>query len=464
MASITPIKGKKNTSYKITVSMGRDLNGNQIRPTMTWTPEPGMTKRQIEKEVNCIACEFEREIKLGFQADDRQTFAEYAEYVLKLKEQSGKKVRTLERYKELLQRINPAIGHLKLKDIRPQHLNAFYQNLGEAGITSKGDKATISIDLPALMKERQLSRAKLAAEAGVSASTITSVCKGKTIAPATADAIAGALGERTTRIFDVEQGNGKLANKTILEYHRLISTILRQAEKEMLVPYNAAAKATPPQNTKKKEVNYFQAEDIANILEALEQEPLEWQMLVHLLIITGCRRGEILGLRWNMVDFDNSQIKIKTQILQSRKLGVYEEDSTKTVSSERYIKLPTETMDLLRKYQKWYEDLRMINGDRWQGTGFLFVTDDGRPRRPDVVTNWLRKFSERHGLSHINPHAFRHTMASLLIHGGKDIVAVSKRLGHSKVSTTTDIYSHIIKEADAESSECLADIILRPKK
>lgn len=175
MANITPIKGKKSTSYKITVSRGRDLNGNQIRPTMTWTPEPGMTKRQIEKEVNRIAYEFEREIKLGFQADDRQTFAEYAEYVLKVKEQSGKKVRTLERYKELLQRINPAIGHLKLKDIRPQHLNAFYQNLGEAGITNKGDKATISIDLPALMKERQLSRAKLAAEADVSASTITSV-------------------------------------------------------------------------------------------------------------------------------------------------------------------------------------------------------------------------------------------------------------------------------------------------
>ena len=185
------------------------------------------------------------------------------------------------------------------------------------------------------------------------------------------------------------------------------------------------------------------------------QETLEWQILVYLLIITGCRRGKILGLRWNMVDFENGQIKIKTQILQSRKLGVYEEDSTKTVSSERYIKLPTETMDLLCKYLKWYDDLRMINGYRWQGTGFLFVTDDGRLRRSDVVTDWLRKFSERHGLPHINPHAFRHTMASLLIHNGKDIVAVSKRLGHSKVSTTTDIYSHIIKEADAESVNAL---------
>ena len=81
---------------------------------------------------------------------------------------------------------------------------------------------------------------------------------------------------------------------------------------------------------------------------------------------------------------------------------------------------------------------------------------------PDGITAWLRKFSQRHELPHINPHAFRHTMASILINSGKDVVAVSKRLGHAKVSTTTDIYSHIIREADEQASECLADIMLRP--
>ena len=67
----------------------------------------------------------------------------------------------------------------------------------------------------------------------------------------------------------------------------------------------------------------------------------------------------------------------------------------------------------------------------------------------------------RHNLPHINPHAFRHTMASILISEGKDVVAVSKRLGHAKVSTTTDIYSHIIQQADEQASECLADVMLR---
>ncbi|MPN52463.1 Tyrosine recombinase XerC [bioreactor metagenome] len=80
---------------------------------------------------------------------------------------------------------------------------------------------------------------------------------------------------------------------------------------------------------------------------------------------------------------------------------------------------------------------------------------------PDSLTDWLNKFSKRNGLPHINLHAFRHTMASVLINSGKDVVSVSKRLGHAKVSTTTDICSHIIKQADEQASECLADVMLR---
>ena len=80
---------------------------------------------------------------------------------------------------------------------------------------------------------------------------------------------------------------------------------------------------------------------------------------------------------------------------------------------------------------------------------------------PDTVNQWLRSFAQRHGLGHINPHAFRHTMASLLLHGNMDIGAISKRLGHAKISTTLDIYSHILKESDEQSAETIADIVLR---
>lgn len=461
MANIRKIEGKNGVSYKITVTQGRDLEGKQIRHYMTWTPPHKMTERQMQKAVEVAAMEFEKSVTLGYQVDNRQTFAEYATYVLDLKEREGAKYRTIERYRELLERINPAIGHIKLPDLRPRHLNDFYRNLGDPGISKKETHAQAKVDLASLLKEKKLTRAKVAELSGVSATTITTACQKKRIALTTAEAIAKAIGKDVAALFEIEAGKSQLSNKTILEHHRLIHTILTQAEKEMLVQYNAATKATPPKAAK-KEVNYFQPEDIVKIREALDKEPLKWKVATHLLLITGCRRGEIMGLRWDRVDFTNSKIKIDTNLLYSARRGIYE-DTTKT-GTVRFIKLPAETMELLRQYRRWYMELRFKNGDRWHDTGFLFVKENGDPMIPDGITAWLGDFSKRHDLPHINPHAFRHTMASILINSGKDVVSVSKRLGHAKVSTTTDIYSHIIMEADEQASECLADVMLRPAK
>jgi integrase len=121
-------------------------------------------------------------------------------------------------------------------------------------------------------------------------------------------------------------------------------------------------------------------------------------------------------------------------------------------------------MLLLRQYRAWQNEMRLLNGDRWQDTGYVFTRDDGLPMAPDSIGAWLTDFSARHELPHINPHAFRHTVASVLINNGTDVVAVSKRLGHAKTSTTTDIYAHIIQEADEQASECIADVMLRRKK
>ena len=461
MANIRRLEGKNGVSYKITVTQGRDLEGKQIRHYMTWTPPHKMTERQMQKAVEVAAMEFEKAVTLGYQADNRQTFAEYAAYVLDLKEREGAKYRTIERYRELMERINPAIGHIKLPDLRPRHLNDFYKNLAEPGISKQEAHAQAKIDLAGLLKEKKITRAKVATLSGVSATTVTAACQKKRIALTTAEAIAKAIGKDVADLFEIEEGKAQLSNKTILEHHRLIHTILTQAEKEMLVQYNAAAKATPPKAAK-KEVNYFQPEDIVRIREALDTEPLKWKVATHLLLITGCRRGEVMGLRWDRVDFANNKIKIDTNLLYSAKRGIYE-DTTKT-GTVRFIKLPTETMDLLRQYRRWYMELKIKNGDRWQDTGFLFVKENGEPMIPDGITAWLSEFSKRHDLPHINPHAFRHTMASILINSGKDVVSVSKRLGHAKVSTTTDIYSHIIMEADEQASECLADVMLRPTK
>ena len=106
MANIRKIVGKNGVAYKITVTKGRNQNGKQIRHYMTWTPDRPMTERQMQKAVERAAMEFEQSIEQGYQIDNRQTFAQYAEYVLSEKERQGMKYRTLDRYRELLERIN----------------------------------------------------------------------------------------------------------------------------------------------------------------------------------------------------------------------------------------------------------------------------------------------------------------------------------------------------------------------
>lgn len=460
MATIEKIAGKNGTSYRITVSGGFDTAGKRIRHRTTYKPATGMTDRQIQKAIQRAAADFERSIEQGYTLDNRQTFAEYAGYVLDLKQRTGTKPKTLDRYRELMERINQAIGHIKLADIRPQHLNAFYKNLTQPGIRTAYGKATAKIDLAVWLKAHKHSRASIAAKSGVAASTVSAAAQGGSIREDKAMAIAKAMGKKLIDVFTVTQDETPLSDNTVLAYHRLISTILTQAEKEMLVPYNAAAKATPPK-AEKKQPNYFQPATVSAILDALEQEPLKWQLITHLLIVTGCRRGEIMGLKWEKVDFENNRVKIDSELITTRSKGVF--DSTTKTSDIRYLALPRETMQLLKLLKREQLRLQLLNGDRWQHSGYVFTRDNGEHMHPDSITSWQRSFAQRCGLPHINPHAFRHTVASVLLANGTDIVTVSKQLGHANTSTTENFYAHIIEENKAKASECIADVLLRKK-
>ena len=181
MATIEKYTGKDGGTYRISVSAGFDTQGKRIRHRTTYKPAPGMTERQILKAVQRAAADFERSIEQGYALDNRQTFAEYAEYVLELKQRTGTKARTLDRYRDLMVRINLAIGHIKLIDLRPQHLNSFYKNLAEPGIRIGGGSAKTKIDMEAWLKKNKLSRGKLAEKAGISAATVGIAVKGEPI-------------------------------------------------------------------------------------------------------------------------------------------------------------------------------------------------------------------------------------------------------------------------------------------
>jgi len=378
--------------------------------------------------------------------------------VIGLKRRQGVRESTLESYESLLRRINPEIGYLRLVDIRPTHLNSFYNLLSKKGRRLTSTKATAKIDLKGELKRRGITQVKLSADTGVAVNTIALASHGGVVSGETANKLAAALGEKTAKLFTVERDMKPLSDKTILEHHRLISTVLAQAEKEMLVPYNAAAKATPP-TPKHHDPNYFQPETVFAILDAAESEPLKQRLFINLLTTTGCRRGELAGLKWNKVDLETGEITIDCGLYYSPKRGVYEGD-TKT-GEHRQMKIPAETVSMLKEYRREQIQLRFKNRDRWHETGYVFTQDNGEPSTPDSWTSWLDKFSARHGLPHINPHAFRHTVASVLISRGVDISTVSNLLGHSSVSTTEDFYSHLIEEAKAKASDVLTEVLIR---
>src|SRR5699024_10315119 len=136
-------------------------------------------------------------------------------------------------------------------------------------------------------------------------------------------------------------------------------------------------------------------------------EPEKWRVLTHILIVTGCRRGEIAGLKWDHVDLDHGRLEIIVNLCYSKERGIYE-TTTKT-GAVRFVNIPSETVSLLRHYRATQARLQLANGDRWHNTGYLFTQDDGEPINPTSITAWLSKFSKKHGLPHINPHAFRHS-------------------------------------------------------
>lgn len=236
-----------------------------------------------------------------------------------------------------------------------------------------------------------------------------------------------------------------LSPKSVSERHGLIRTTLKQAVKENIITQNVALYAETPKLIK-KEVDYYQKKDIIAILEAIESEPLFWKTFVYLLIYSGARRGEIVGLKWENIDFDNNRIFINSSILYTKEYGIFE-DSCKTAKSVRWITLPQITMDLLKDLKK-----------ESQKSKYVFSNDFG-VIHPDSIVRYLKKLEKKYpNLPPLHCHAFRHTMASLLYSEGVDPVSISSRLGHARVSITSDVYAHRIDGTDLKSSETLAQL------
>ncbi len=448
---------KRGNTYKITASCGYDTNHKQIRKTMTWKPEPGMTPKQIEKEIKRQVVLFEEQCAKGLCLDGKIKFADFAKQWIEDYAEKQLKATTIVRYKELLVRVNEAIGHIRLEKLQPIHLLQFYDKLAESG-AKNSEKHLLNDDLNKILKDRKITKVKFSELSGVSQSTIRAVCRGETVNIKTASSIATTLNIPLDTLFKPSiSENKKLSDKTILHHHRLISSILSTAVQWQLIFSNPCDRVKPPK-VESKEARYLDDEQTAVLFERLQTEPAQYKTMIMVLVYTGMRRGELCGLKWTDIDFKNRIINIQRTSLYLPGKGIFE-DSTKNYSSQRVIKVSDMVISLLKSHRMQQNTDRIKIGDRWEDTGYIFTAWNGKPIHPDTLSGWFRSFVKKHDMPDVSIHSLRHTNATLLIANGVNLTTVANRLGHANTNTTTKIYAHAIKTADEMAADTLQDIL-----
>lgn len=245
---------KRGKSYRITVAAGIDLNGKQIRHRFVWTPDEKLTPRQVEKELNRQVVRFEEQVKTGSTAlDGNVRFVDFAERYMKDYGRLSLKPTTLSNYERNLVRINQAIGHIRLKDLTPMHIQAFYRNLQEEGIRQH-TTATATPALAEWIARQPISKSAFAKKAGITHQTVSQALKGNTINQVSAEKIAAATGLEVKELFTINADTTPLAPATIHSYHRTISSILERAVKWKCIPSNPAERAELPSLDRKSVV------------------------------------------------------------------------------------------------------------------------------------------------------------------------------------------------------------------
>lgn len=234
-------------------------------------------------------------------------------------------------------------------------------------------------------------------------------------------------------------GTGGLSPRSVLHVHRILNEALTHAVKWGLVARNVAQAVDPPR-APRKEMETLDVEGVERLLN--KSEGTLYHPLIHLTVYTGLRRSELLGLRWRDIDLDMATLSI-VQVLHRLRDGRIVFQEPKSQKSRRQVALSPTAVLALRDHKVRQESERMLMGIPLTPDNLVFSHLDGSPFLPDTVSHAFLKIARRAGLNGIRFHDLRHTHATLMLQQGIHPKIVSERLGHSTVSLTLDIYSHV---------------------
>lgn len=248
-----------------------------------------------------------------------------------------------------------------------------------------------------------------------------------------------------------------LGPSSVRRIHATLRSALKPAAADGLIMQNVAAGVALPRASRPK-VHPWEAEELGRFLDHAAGDRLG--TLYEVVAMTGLRRGEACGVRWVDVDLERGRLTVRQQAIQLGHEVVF--GPPKTASGEaRRVDLDEQTIGTLLAHQLAQEAERATWGDAWVDSGLVFTREDGSGWHPEVVTKRFIALAAEAQLRPVRLHDLRHGQASLMLAAGVPLAVVSKRLGHSSITITSDTYSHMLEGVGRQAAEAAAALVPR---
>ena len=398
--------GKAYTYWEARVTIGRNPGtGKQIQKSLS-----GKTQKEVREKMQAAAVS----VNDGdFFEPSKVTLGKWldvwtAEYM------GDKKYATQKTYKANVEtHIKPALGSVKLAQLAPHNIQTFYNALLSSGCTvpKRGEDGKL------LKKD------------------------GKPIYEA-----------------------APMSAKTVRNIHGTLTKALSVAVSIGYIRSNPADRVTLPR-VEKKELHPLTDEQVKNFLQLASED--SYGTILKVILFTGLRESEAIGLTWDCVDFKGWAIRVYRQ-LQKRPIkdggttfAALKNDKSRTIKPAPFV------LELLKEQQIEQTRQRLKAGDAWQGwtnvaelqTALIFTTEDGRPLTPTALRRHFKQLVAKAGAPDCRVHDLRHTFAVLSLQNGDDIKTVQGNLGHATAAFTLDVYGHVSEKMKDDSASRMQSYI-----